>query len=106
MFYIHLLLVGENADSVALRRAGLRKKILDTHVATSCPFGADPRTKMCDMSFLQVHEAIREKPVLEKKERTVPAKKGTHWEGTPRKLTTLQRKEALKQRLAQLMEDA
>lgn len=103
MFHIHLLLVGENADSVALRRVGLGKIIWDTHVATSCPFGADPRP---NMSFLQVHEAIREKPVLEKKERTVPAKKGTHWEGTPRKLTTLQRKEALKQRLAQLMEDA
>lgn len=56
--------------------------------------------------WMQVHEAIREKPVKEKKERKVPAKKGTHWEGTPQKLTTLQRKEALKQRLAQLMEDA
>jgi hypothetical protein len=56
--------------------------------------------------LLQVHEAIRENPVKEKKERTAPAKKGTHWEGKPRRLTTLQRKEALKQRLAQLMEDA
>lgn len=56
--------------------------------------------------LFQVHEAIREKPVKEAKARVAPAKKGTHWKGTPRKLTTLQRKEALKQRLAQLMEDA
>ena len=56
--------------------------------------------------MLQVHEAIRENPVREKKERKPPAQKGTTWEGKPRKLTTLQRKEALKQRLAQLMEDA
>jgi hypothetical protein len=59
-----------------------------------------------ESAHVQVHEAIREKPVKEKKERTAPAKKGTHWPGTPKKLTQLERKQALKQRLAQLMEDA
>ena len=55
---------------------------------------------------MQVHEAIRENPVHEKKDRSGREKKGTTWQGTPRKLTYEQRKDALKQRLAQLMEDA
>lgn len=54
----------------------------------------------------QVHEAIRENPVLEKKERTKPEKLGTTWPGKPRKLTYDQRKQALKERLEKLMEDA
>jgi hypothetical protein len=53
-----------------------------------------------------VHEAIRENPVREKKDRSKREKKGTMWEGKPRKLTYEQRKSALKERLAQLMEDA
>lgn len=55
---------------------------------------------------MQVHEAIREKPVREKKARTVPAQKGTTWPGKPKRLTYDERKAALKQRLEQLMEDA
>jgi large subunit ribosomal protein L5e len=53
----------------------------------------------------QVHEKIREEPVREKKERTKPAGKPS-WPGKPKKLTYDERKAALKQRLAQLMEDA
>jgi Ribosomal L18 C-terminal region len=53
-----------------------------------------------------VHEAIRENPVREKKAREAPAKKGTSWPGKLRKLTYDERKAALKERLAQLMEDA
>lgn len=55
---------------------------------------------------VQVHEKIRENPTLPKKERAAPAQKGTTWPGKPRKLTYDQRKQALKDRLAQLMEDA
>ena len=55
---------------------------------------------------MQVHAAIREQPVREKKERSKPSKTGTHWPGKPRKLTYDERKSALKERLQQLMEDA
>jgi hypothetical protein len=55
---------------------------------------------------VQVHDAIRENPVRETKDRSGREKKGTTWEGKPRKLTYDQRKEALKERLTQLMEDA
>lgn len=56
--------------------------------------------------LMQVHEAIREEPVRPKKERTKPSKTGTQWPGKPRKLTYDERKQALKQRLQQLMEEA
>eukprot|EP00892_Ulva_mutabilis_P006394 jgi/Ulvmu1/4126/UM019_0105.1 len=56
--------------------------------------------------YAGVHEKIRENPVLPKKDRAAPAKKGTTWPGKPRKLTYDERKQALKDRLAQLMEDA
>lgn len=54
----------------------------------------------------QVHEKIRENPVIAKKERVAPAQKGTNWPGKPKGLTYDERKEALKQRLASLMDDA
>ena len=54
---------------------------------------------------LQVHEKIRENPVPTKKERVAPAQKGTNWPGKPKALTYDERKEALKARLTQLMEE-
>lgn len=50
---------------------------------------------------LQVHAAIRKDPVLTKKPRAPPAEKKT-WR--KQKMSYEQKKEALKQKLAQLME--